>query len=71
MLAYRLGLRPADLEQLQPVDLWEMWEGFRWRWSRDLEARMIAAVVGRAYSTASPLRTCREFPLYLPPRDDE
>jgi hypothetical protein len=37
-IGYRLGLRPWEIERLQPVDLWEMSDGAQWRRNRDLAA---------------------------------
>ena len=67
-----MGLRPWDLERLQPVDLWEMFKGLRWRWSRDLEVAMTAAaVIGNRIpmsgDAVDPFDVARCFPLYLRP----
>lgn len=71
-LAYRLGLRPWELEDLQPIDLWEMWSGWRWRFSRDLEARMTVAVWNAMIpGKVDPVDLCRRFHDYLPdPRSE-
>jgi hypothetical protein len=69
-VAYRLGLRPWDLERLQPVDLWEMFDGLRWRMSRDLEVSVtMAAVVGNRTGMGGEAvdtdRITRAFPFYV------
>lgn len=71
-LVLRLGLRPWDVDRLRPVDVWEMWAAWRWRWSRDLEATMTAAIHGNAFAgTLDPIAVCRTFHDYLvDPRND-
>lgn len=61
------------MDELRPVDIWEMWKGWRWRWSRDLEAQMTAAAIGSWNPKAiDPIKTCKTFHDYLPdPRRED
>lgn len=64
-------MRPADLETLQPADLWEMWAGYRWRWSRDLEVSTlmtaeIANSAGGRKEALQPVDLRAAFPFYEP-----
>lgn len=36
-MANRLGLLPWDRDRLSPAELKELWEGWHWRRSRDME----------------------------------
>jgi hypothetical protein len=69
-------LKPWDLERLQPADLFEMFDGLRWRWSRDLEARMTAAaLIGNRIPMSGdgvdPFEVAGYFPLYRRVGEDD
>lgn len=83
-LGYRLGLKPWEIAQLQPVDIWEMTDGWRWRFSRELEvaAMMASAIINRIPLIAEPVSLfdlAERFPQYeptgggfsRPPEDDD
>ena len=42
-MASRLGLLPWERDRLSPAELKELWEGFTWRRSRNIE--VVASVV--------------------------
>ena len=65
-MAARLGLKPAERDELQPAEIWELYNGMMWRHSRQIEIAATHALLVRAMLTSDDDRDgiLSMFPYY-------